>query len=130
MKQKITYEKTVITVEYPVPIRKGQCDACLRKVGHGEINTTQKHHTVYKYEIVTVKKNPLLALENTLELCFGDHPIADGFRDILLSNPRGSLRNLARIFQVAKLLPKEQQVHLTRFCEMFLQYWKSKGDKM
>ncbi len=125
MKQSITYEKVKITVDYPVPIRKGQCDGCGKKAGV-EIKNTQKHHTVYKFTVATVKKNPILALENTIELGFCCHPIADGFRDFLLANPRGALRRLEHILNVAKLLPEEQQLHLYRFCRTFVRYWESK----
>lgn len=113
-------------IDYPTPIRKGECVACGRKVGQG-INTTQLHHTVYKYEVATVKKNPLLALENTLELCYGDHPVADGFRAMLLSNPRGGLRNVQRIIQIAKKLPIEQQEHFKKICVEFMYYWSHRN---
>lgn len=123
MKQTITYERTKITVDYPTPIRKKECVACHRKRGEG-IKMTALHHTVYKYTVATVKKNPILALQNTLELCFGDHRIADAFRDLLLSNPRGALRSLNRIMQVVKLLPEEQRDHFSKLCVLFLNYWR------
>lgn len=119
-KQKIYYQRTRISFLYPVPIRNGCCIACKRCKSKGEIKTTQKHHTVYAFKTETVKKNPLLALENTLELCFGCHPVADGFRDMLLSNPRGALRSINRIFQVGELLPENQQDHFTKVCKEWL----------
>ena len=120
MKQSITYEKVKIIIDYPISLRTGQCVACLRKVSTGEIRVTQNHHTVYKYELTTVKKNPLLALENRLEVCYGDHQIADALRNLILSNPRGGLRPVGRIMQVLKLLPKEQQEQFSKLCEAFL----------
>jgi len=119
-KQRIYYQRTRFSFIFPVPIRTGCCVACKRCKSKGEIKVTQMHHTKYAFETKTVKKNPLLALENTLELCFGCHPVADGLRDILLSNPRGGLRSINRIIQVVKLLPEEQQDHFTKLCKVWL----------
>lgn len=117
--QRVYYQKTRVAFRYPVQIRRGCCVACRRCKGEG-IKTTQLHHTKYAFETKTVKKNPVLALENTLELCFGCHPIADGFRGLLLSNPRGGLRSTNRIIQVLKLLPKEQRDHFTKLARTWL----------
>lgn len=122
MKQHITYEKTRITVDYPKPIRIGQCSACLRKVGEG-IKQTQNHHTIYAYTIATVKKNPLLALKNRMEVGYGCHQIADALRGLILASPRGGMRSVNRIMQVLKLLPMDQQEHFGRVCQTFLAYW-------
>ena len=119
-RQNIYYQRKKISLYYPVPIRKGCCDACGRCKSKGEIKVTQRHHTKYAYETKTVLKNPALALENSLELCFGCHKPADGFRDLLLSNPRGALRSINRIVQVAELLPPEQQKHFTKLCRIWL----------
>ena len=119
-KQRIYYQRVRVSFYYPIPIRKGCCVACKRCKSKGEIKTTQLHHTVYKYETKTVRKNPVLALENSLELCFGCHRPADGLRDLLLSNPRGGLRSINRIIQVVKLLPHEQQKHFTKLCRTWL----------
>jgi hypothetical protein len=118
--QTIMYERMQVKIYYPTPIRKGKCVCCSRTIASLEIKTTQMHHTVYKYERDTVRKNPVLALDYTLELCFGCHPIADGFRELLLSNPRGGLRNLDRIIKVGALLPQEQQDHFTALCKRWL----------
>lgn len=118
-KQGVSYEKIHIKIDYPVPIRKGMCQSCLRKIGNG-IKRTSLHHTLYAYHRNTVRKNPYLALHNTIELCYGCHPVADGFRGVLLSSPRGSLRSIPRIIQVLKLLPKEQQDHFTELCKKWL----------
>jgi hypothetical protein len=123
--QKIYYQKTHITIKgYPIKIRKGICKGCNRSKHEGEIKTTQLHHTKYAFETQTVLKNPILALENTLELCFGCHPIADGLRDILLANPRGGLRKIDKIIQVINLLPPEQQLHFTHLCRTWLKNGK------
>jgi hypothetical protein len=118
--QKIYYQRTIVKFMYPQPIRKGKCVACLRTVKDQEIKTTQMHHTKYAYETNTVIKNPLLALENTLELCFGCHPVADGFRDMLLANPRGGLRSANRVIQIAEMLPPEQRDHFTLIARLWL----------
>lgn len=119
--QKVYYQKTHISIKgYPVQIRRGICIGCKRNKHKGEIKTTQLHHMKYAFETETVLKNPILALENTLELCFGCHPIADGLRDILLSNPRGGLRKIERIMQIIKLLPPEQQQHFTDLARTWL----------
>jgi len=123
-KQSIYYQRTRVSFVYPVPIRTGCCNACLRCKDKHEIKVTQRHHTIYAFETKTVLKNPVLALENSLELCFGCHPIADGLRDLLLSNPRGGLRSINRIIQVIKLLPKNQQDHFTKLTRQWLKVKK------
>lgn len=119
--QKMVYQKTTIIIRgYPVKIRSGICSSCKRSKHKGEIKTTQLHHTKYAFETQTVMSNPVLALEFSIELCFGCHPIADGLRDILLSNPRGGLRKIEKIVQVIKLLPVEQQSHFTYLAKAWL----------
>jgi hypothetical protein len=118
--QTLMYERIQIKICYPIPIRKGTCMACGKSVQKREIKTTQLHHTVYKYEIATVRKNPVLALDYTLEFGFCCHPIADGFRDLLLANPRGALRPVDKIINVGMLLPKEQQDQFTSLCKKWL----------
>jgi len=122
-KQGISYSGMHLRFDFPVPIRNGCCIGCLRCIGEG-IKRTALHHTKYAYQRETVRKNPYLALDNTLELCYGCHPIADGFRGILLSNPRGALRSIQRIIQVVKLLPEEQQEHFTKLCKIWLRKTK------
>jgi hypothetical protein len=118
--QYVQYEKTRIKVFVPFPVRKGKCDACGRTVAKQEIRTTQRHHTKYAYELETVKKNPVLALDNSLELCFSDHVIADALRGLLLSNPRGGLRKIENVVNVITLLPEEQQKLFTYLARAWL----------
>lgn len=118
--QYIQYEKTRITVFVPFPVRKKKCVVCGRSVAKQEIKTTQRHHTKYAYELETVKKNPVLALENSLEVCFSDHMIADALRGLLLSNPRGGLRKIENMVNVITFLPEEQQIHFTRLANAWL----------
>ena len=117
MKQSITYEKQRIIIDREEPLRKGICRVCNRSVVKHEIRITALHHHKYAYTRKTVREKPELALENTIETCWGCHPILDGLRQFLLSNPRGSLRDINRIKQAIKLLPKEQQEHFKRICE-------------
>ena len=119
-KQSVTYERMKVTFDYPTPIRKGCCEACKRCVQDEEIKVTALHHTLYAFTRKTVKKNPVLALLNTVETCWGCHTIFDSLRDLLLSNPRGALRSVNRIMQVLKCLPQEQQDHFTKLCKTWL----------
>jgi len=64
----------------PFPFRKNVCVACGKSVVRGQIKTTQMHHTKYAYSVRTVRKHPELALENTLELDFYCHRVADAIR--------------------------------------------------
>lgn len=65
----IMYHDTKVSIPYPKNPRSGQCVSCQRVRGV-EIKVTQLHHTFYEFMLDTVRKNPLLALKNTLELCF------------------------------------------------------------
>ena len=64
MKQNITYRGKGFKVDVPYKIRTGVCECC------GKEGFTARHHWVYKYKVKEVRKNPLLALENTTELCY------------------------------------------------------------
>jgi 5-methylcytosine-specific restriction endonuclease McrA len=44
------------------------------------------HHRVYAYSTAEVRKHPQLALENTMQLCYRCHKIADALR-ITQENP-------------------------------------------
>ena len=68
------------TVEVPYLIRKGICEACGKSKKKREIKSTHLHHWRYAYKWSSVKKNPELALENTIELCYACHEIADAIR--------------------------------------------------
>jgi len=111
-------ERHKIKVTLPYPIRKGVCESCGSSIAAGEIHTTQMHHWVYAYQNDTVKANPMLVLENTVEVCFTDHQIADGLRMILRFSPK-------RIVEVAMLMEKWDKTkpllkRLEEFCFLFL----------
>ena len=109
-------ESHKIRVKIPFPIRKGVCQVCGKSIAKGEIKTTQMHHFKYKYRIATVKANPLLALENTIEVCYGCHQILDGLRAILRMSPQ-------RVVQAILHLPDDQQKKMKKICYL---YWKVK----
>ena len=59
---KVRYRRT--TVLLPFNPRTGVCVVC------GKKRKTNIHHHRYEFKTSEVKKNPLLALENTFEVCF------------------------------------------------------------
>jgi len=54
----------------------GACLACGRK------GKTDLHHYAYEYTTAEVRKEPLLALKNTIELGYRCHRVADLFRKL------------------------------------------------
>lgn len=122
----LRYQGKRVKIPYPRPIRKGVCAACGRSKKKREIKITALHHTKYKYKLSQVLKNAFLALENAIEVCFGCHQIADGFRGILTVGSSDKLRNEHSMLSVAKLLPPEQQDRLGQFCRLFLE-WRESG---
>jgi len=91
-----------IVVSLPFNPRKGVCEACGKSVAKGEIKLTALHHWWYAYRVKTVRENPLLALENTSELCYGCHEVADAIRALLYAKPE-------RVVKVARLLRGDQR---------------------
>jgi len=120
-KWKVIYHDVTILIPYPRNPRTGECNSCHRDKSSGEIKVTQLHHTWYEFKLDTVKKNPLLALKNTLEVCFPCHNIADGFRNILDGT------NMERIMSVVVKLPDFQLKKLTIFCKEFLKWYNENG---
>lgn len=117
-KYNVTYHKTQIRVPYPCNPRKGKCAACGRERGKG-IKMTALHHFLYAFSTKAVKKNPLLALKNTLEACFPCHRIADGFRALL------DKTSIERMMMVAVHLPAVQLDKLAIFCKEFLRWYRN-----
>jgi hypothetical protein len=87
--------------------RDDLCGACGRKVGDG-IKRTNRHHWRYAYAWKTVRANPELALENTVEYCFKCHPIADAVR--LLT----SVKNCSDVASVVHTAPDEIQTKFNK----------------
>lgn len=104
-------------VYLPFDPRKGVCDACGKSKAKGEIKMTMLHHWKYAYKAVTVIKNPILVLENTSELCFACHMIADGFRNIMKLS-------LKRIMMVAKVMTPELQEYFLSISKEFIRTTK------
>lgn len=112
----VLYHKTTIMVPYPVNPRKGVCVACKRTIKAGQIKTTQLHHHKYAYTTAKVKKNPILALENTSEYCYACHQIADALRAITFLKDQ----NLWRVSKVAMSLPDWMQEKFGIVCRQYL----------
>lgn len=92
MKKRYTVRYKTITVYFDKNPRTGKCKCCDKKA------KTQLHHWKYKYTIKEVKKNPKLALENTTELCYFCHRVANALKFVLEQKERiKKLRKLKRI---------------------------------
>ena len=78
MSNTVSYRRGLIKL--PFNPRKGECESCNAKVGEGKIKITNIHHMKYSYPLKEVRKFPLKALENTLELCVECHRLADCVR--------------------------------------------------
>jgi len=102
-----------IFVWFKVDPRTGICVSCGKSIHKGEIKTTQMHHYRYAYKPATVRKNPKLALEHTIELCYGCHPVADALR--LLFERKND-----RIVNVYLSLPKFVRDELEALAKMIL----------
>lgn len=97
-----------VVVTLPYDPRKHICNACRKSVANGEIKITALHHWLYSYRAETVRENPTLAIENTSELCYGCHQVADAVRALLYASP-------VRVAQVAELLrgnPRERFIRV------------------
>jgi hypothetical protein len=75
-----------VIVTLPSDPRKHKCACCGKVVGE-EIKNTALHHWWYAYQPKTVEKNPILVLDNTIEVCYGCHQIADAIRALLYASP-------------------------------------------
>jgi len=113
----VAYQKTKILVPYPRNPRKGKCQGCGRERGK-QIKTTQLHHWCYVHKTKSVKKNPLLALDNTSELCFNPcHKAGDALRALTAEI---SIQNHDKIINVGKLMPPWMQDRFTKICRLWL----------
>jgi hypothetical protein len=89
-------------VTLPFDPRNHICEACGKSVESGEIKNTALHHWYYAYAPQTVKKNPLLALDNTSEFCYYCHQLADAIRTLFYANPE-RVANTARLLEGKQL---------------------------
>ena len=95
-----------VVVTLPADPRKHKC-ACCGKVVGVEIKVTALHHWWYAYQPETVRKNPILVLDNTIEVCFGCHQVADAIRALLYASP-------SRVALVANCLKGEPRERFKR----------------
>ena len=102
-------------VTLPSDPRKGVCSACYKSKHEGEIKNTALHHWWYAYAPKTVKKDPKLALENTSELCYYCHQLADSLRALLYAKPE-------RVGKVVKLLKGEYRIRFIKVMECMVDY--------
>jgi len=101
----VQYQKSRIMVPYPKSPREGKCDACGRSIKRKQISTTHLHHWRYAYKVATVKKSPLLALDNCSELCYSCHRIADALSNGVLFLQQ---ENMWMVIKTALLMPGER----------------------
>ena len=71
MKQQVRYRRKTIKLDVPYLIRIKQCRCC------GRTGKTDLHHWVYEFPTKQVQKSKLLALKNTIELCYSCHRLAN-----------------------------------------------------
>ena len=95
-----------VIITLPSDPRKGKCQCCGKIVGE-EIKVTALHHWYYAYQPETVRKNPVLALDNTIEVCYGCHQVADAIRALLYASP-------SRVAIVANCLKGEPRERFKR----------------
>ena len=76
----------------PFNPRKGKCEACGKThTDKGKPIRSQLHHWEYAFSTAEVRKNPLLVLEHTSELCYHCHQLADCIRrlyEAMEKNPK------------------------------------------
>lgn len=109
-------------VYLPFDPRTGVCAGCGKSIAKKEIKLTSLHHWKYAYKAATVKQTPILILDNTSELCFACHQVADGLRSIMkMTDPE-------RAVLVMRLLPKDLKDKFAIICTMYLkeyERWKT-----
>lgn len=93
--------------------RKGTCQVCGKSVHEDEIKFTNIHHFFYQWRPQTVKKDPKLALENCIEVCYYDHNWLDALRVILSVDGE-------RFMQGVEKLPDKSKKELKELCERYL----------
>jgi hypothetical protein len=111
------------TINLPFDPRKGICACCGKSIhkivnGEPEIKLTALHHWMYAYKPETVKNNPILILDNTVEVCYACHQVADGLRGIMKMSPE-------RALLVMKQMPKELADKFAVICKMYLEWYKN-----
>jgi hypothetical protein len=95
-----------VVVILPADPRKHKCECCGKVVGV-DIKMTALHHWFYAYQPETVRKNPILVLDNTIEVCYGCHQVADAIRALLYASPK-------RVAMIANCLKGEPRMRFRR----------------
>lgn len=78
MKFRVRYRRIRVTVQGERPV---QCAACPRHLHKGW--KIELHHYAYMYTTAEVRKNPQLALENTVPFCYHCHKLADAIKNLM-----------------------------------------------
>ena len=79
MKTRIRYRRARVTVDIDKPEK---CEAC------GAGGRLECHHFIYAHKTTEVRKNPELATENTVWLCYKCHRLADMVRKLSADKQR------------------------------------------
>lgn len=108
--------KNRIMVPYPENPREGICDSCRRSVHRNDIKTTNLHHWKYSHRIRTIKKDPLLVLENLSELCYSCHRNGDSLRVLLTPTKE----RLTSVVAVALLMPPDMKGKMDYFARSWI----------
>ena len=116
-KYPVVYERKTVYVELDSPPKKGRCEACGRVCGKG-IKITALHHHCYKYSKKRVIREPQLSLENTSEVCFSCHRVANSLMNLLSVKAN----NIKVIINVAKLMPEDMKEKLDKLAEAWREY--------
>ena len=74
MKYRIMYRRARVSVDLK---KANACKACPHK------GRTEMHHYLYAYKTSEVRARPGLASDNTIELCYNCHRLADALRKIM-----------------------------------------------
>ena len=108
----VNYHHHRVLVDAP---RTGKCEACRKEIGR-DITKTNRHHWKYAYAWKTVREKPSLALENTSELCYRCHKIADALRALVY----GTAKDAPEIMKVVNLTPTDMQEFLAKLSRHIL----------
>jgi hypothetical protein len=76
MKQSISYKGKPFNVKVDYLLRP-ECVCCKKK------GFLYLHHLKYAYTVKEVRANPLLALDNTICVCYKCHEVANAMRKLL-----------------------------------------------
>lgn len=101
-KQNVTYKGHQFKVDVDYPVRGPCCDCCKKK------GFVALHHLKYAYPIAEVRKNHMLALDNTICLCYTCHELANSMRKLLDADDK-VLERLTELVRLKTNLPPETE---------------------